>query len=189
MRDKNNFENELIDLLSLRRKEMKRNYNRVLPTGELLFNRYEKASYLNAGDRSSIYDTSVIMGDVEIGHDVWIGPYTLIEGINGHIKIGDWVSINSGVMIFSHDSTKYYLSGGRDSFKQGNVTIGSFSVIGSMSVISCGVTIGNHCVIAVGSFVNKSVEDNSIMAGSPAIKIGEVIVDSKDKVDFIYYDN
>ena len=51
--------------LENKRNEMKRKFNRVLPTGELLFNRFEKAVYLSCGEETSIYDTSVIMGDVQ----------------------------------------------------------------------------------------------------------------------------
>lgn len=180
------FEKELEVFLSQKRDEMKNKYNRVLPTGELLFNRFDKAKYVSAGRNSSIYDTSVLMGDVEIGEDVWIGPYTLIEGINGTVKIGDFVSVNSGVMIFTHDSTKYYVSGGSSPFRKGDVTIGSNTVIGSTSIISCNVTIGEHCVVAAGSFVNANVEDCSIVAGSPAIKIGKVKLRENGEVDFCY---
>ena len=180
------IEKELENLLSARRDEMKQKYNRVLPTGELLCNRYQKAEYIKAGNNSSIYDTSVIMGDVEIGENVWVGPYTLIEGINGNVKIGNFVSINSGVMIFTHDSTKYYISGGIDEFKKGDVTIGSHTVIGSTSIISQGVCIGEHCVVAAGSFVNNDVEDNTIVAGNPAKKIGIVHILEDGHVYFKY---
>ena len=95
-----------------KREEMKKQYNRVLPTGELFFNRFDKSKYIKAGEGSSVYDTSVIMGDVKIGENVWIGPYTLLEGTNGNLTIGDNVSINAGVMIYTHDSTKNRLSGG-----------------------------------------------------------------------------
>lgn len=181
------FEKEFENYFSKKRNEMLNKYNRVLPSGELIFNRFDKAEYVGAGKGTSIYDTSVIMGDIEIGENVWIGPYTLIEGINGHVKIGDFVSINSGVMIFSHDSTYYYLSGGRDKFKTGDVTIGSNTVIGSMAFINYGVKIGSHSVIAAGSFVNKDVEDYSIYAGTPAKKIGNVIIDEYGKVDLKYF--
>ena len=77
-----------------KRDDMRAKYNRVLPSGEYIFNRFEKAPYLNCGRNSSVYDTSVIMGDVEIGDDVWVGPYTLLEGSNGKLKIGNYVSID-----------------------------------------------------------------------------------------------
>lgn len=98
--------------MSNKRNEMKEKYNRVLPSGELIFNRFDKAKYIKCGKNTSVYDTSVVMGDVEIGDNVWVGPYTLLEGINAKLKIGDFVSIDSGVMIYTHDSTDCYLRGG-----------------------------------------------------------------------------
>lgn len=181
------FAEKMETFLKNRRDEMRDNYNRVLPSGEYLFNRYDKAEYINCGKNSSVYDTSVVMGDVEIGDNVWIGPYTLLEGINGKLRIGNYVSIDSGVMIYTHDSTRMYISGGAEPFEKGDVTIGSNTVIGTMSMIGCNVTIGNHCVIGAHSFVNSDIPEYSIAAGVPAKIIGEVILDENNKVEFKYY--
>ena len=180
------FDNAFDRCMSNRREKMKKKFNRVLPSGELIFNRFDKGQYLKCGKNSSVYDTSVVMGDVEIGDNVWVGPYTLLEGSNAKLKIGDFVSINAGVMIYTHDSTQYYLSGGVESFKKGDVTIGSYTVIGTMSMVGCNVSIGNHCVIAAHSFVNKDIPDNSIAAGNPAKIIGRVINMEDGTVQFEY---
>ena len=95
------FEVRLNKLLSEEREKLKSEYNRVLPTNELLFNRFDKAKYLNFGENTSVYDSSIIMGDVEVGDNVWIGPYTLLEGLNGKLKIGNFVSIDTGVTIYA----------------------------------------------------------------------------------------
>ena len=170
------------------RENMREKYNRVLPSGEYIFNRFDKAKYLNCGENTSIYDTSVVMGTVEIGDNVWVGPYTLLEGINAKLKIGNYVSIDAGVMIYTHDSTKTYVSGGKVPVIKGDVTIGSFTVIGTMSMIGCNVSVGEHCVIAAHSFVNKDVPDYSIVAGIPADIIGKVEIDDDGNVDFVYFD-
>lgn len=169
-----------------KRNEMKNQYSRVLPSGELIFNRFDKASYCNCGERSSIYDTSVIMGNVSIGKSVWIGPYTMLEGINADLIIEDFVSINTGVCIFTHDSTKYHLSGGKSDFEVGKVKIGHNSVIGTMSMVNYGVTIGHHCVVAAHSFVKDDVPDYAIVAGIPAHIIGRVVINDGE-VGFHYF--
>lgn len=166
--------------MSRMRDDMRDTYHRVLPSGELIFNRFDKGKYLHVGEHSSVYDTSVVMGDVSIGDNVWVGPYTLLEGSNAKLTIGNFVSIDAGVMIYTHDSTKYYVSGGACPFDQGDVTIGNYSVIGTMSIIRHGVTIGDHCVIAANSYVNCDIPDYSIAAGNPARVIGKVILDGKD---------
>ncbi|RKJ20062.1 acyltransferase [bacterium D16-50] len=180
------FYDELNAKLRKKREDMKEKYHRVLPTNELFFDRWEKAKYLNAGEGTTIYDTSIIMGDVKIGKYVWIGPYTLLEGSNAALSIGNHVSIDAGVMIYTHDSTKFYVSGGKNAFEKGNVSIGDNTVIGSMSMISCGVAIGRHCVIGAHSFVNCSIPDYSIAAGIPAKIIGKVVMDKEGNVHFVY---
>lgn len=183
------FGENLEQYMRMKRDEMLEKYNRVLPSGELIFNRFDKARYLHCGENTSIYDTSVILGcrgGVKIGSNVWIGPYTLLEGLNADLVIEDFVSIDSGVMIYTHDSTKYYVSGGSVPFEKGPVTIRSNTVVGTMSMIGCNVTIGRHCVIGAHSFVNKDIPDCSIAAGVPAKIIGRVVLHEKG-VDFEYF--
>lgn len=183
--DEREFETLLDSVLARRRDAMRQKYHRVLPTGELLFGRFEKADYLGLGAGSSAYDTSVIMGEVRVGDNVWIGPYTLLEGINGQLTIGNFVSINAGVMIYTHDSTRHYVSGGKVPFHKGDVTIGDNTVIGSMSMVGPGVTIGPRCVVAAHSVVTKDVPAGTIVAGVPARPIGRVVVQD-DEVLFQY---
>lgn len=172
--------------MAFKRDEMKKLYDRVLPSGELIYNRFEKAGYLGAGEGTSVYDTSVIMGNVKIGDHVWIGPYTLLEGSNASLCIGDYVSIDAGVMIYTHDSTRYYISGGVEPFVKGEVNIGNNTVIGTMTMVACNVTIGNHCIIGAHSFVNRDIPDYTIAAGVPAKIIGQVNINSEGKVNFDY---
>lgn len=172
--------------MDAKRDEMRERYHRVLPSGELIFNRFDKARYLGFGKDSSIYDTSVVMGDVKVGAHVWIGPYTILEGAGGKLVIGDWVSINSGVMIFTHDSTKHYVSGGRAPVEKGDVTINSYTVIGSGAMIRHGVTIGKHCVIGAHSMVTRDIPDYSIAVGVPAHIIGKTVL-AGDEVKFEYF--
>lgn len=168
------------------RYQMYQKYNRVLPSGELIFNRFDKAEFLKCGEKSSIYDTSVVLGDVNIGNNVWVGPYTLLDGSGGQLKIEDFVSVAAGTMIYTHDSSKYYVSGGKVDFEKGAVIIKSNSVIGTMCIISHGVTIGKHCVVGAHSFVNASVPDYSIVAGVPAKIIGKVVIE-EEGVHFEYF--
>jgi len=51
------------------------------------------------------------------------------------------------------------------------VKIGENCFIGGRSMIMPGVEIGNNCIIGAGSIVTKSVPDNCIAAGNPAVVI------------------
>ena len=90
-------------------------------------------------------------------------------------------------MIYIHESTKNYVSGGVSPFEKGGVIIGIYTVIGSMSMISCGVPGGNHCVMGAHSFVNSDIPDYSTAAGIPAKIIGKVVLDEEGAASFEYY--
>lgn len=166
--------------LAEKRKAVWNDWHRILPTNELLFDRWEKAKLMQAGEGSSVYDSSVIMGEVKLGAHVWVGPFTVLEALNGTITIGDYCSISSGVQIFTHDSVKWALSGGRCSNEVGDVSIGSNTYIGGLSIISKNVKIGSCCVIGANSFVNADIPDCSIAFGSPARVVGKVCFDGED---------
>lgn len=152
-------------LLLLNKKRKK--YKRVLPINELLIDRWEKAKYLNFGERTSIYDLSFVFGDVKVGKNTWIGPFTILDG-SGGLEIGDNCSISAGVQIYTHDSVKWATSGGIEKYEYARTKIGNNCYIGPNTIISKGVVIGNNCIIGANSFVNKSFPDGSKIAGNPA---------------------
>ncbi len=53
------------------------------------------------------------------------------------------------------------------------VKVGNRVWIGSSAIILPGVTIGNNAIIGAGSVVTKDVDEYTIVAGVPAIKIGD----------------
>lgn len=168
------------------REETYRKWQRVLPAGELLVDRWEKAAYLNFGEKTSIYDSGIVMGDVSVGRQTWIGPGTLLDGTGGQLRIGDHCDISAGVQIYTHDTVKRCLSGGRAGVEKGDVSIGDNCYIAPMSLIARGVKIGSHCVVAAHSFVKDSFEDYSIIAGIPAVQIGKVRMEG-DEISLIYF--
>lgn len=173
------------DMMEKRRQEMLARYHRVLPSGEVIYNRFDKARALGFGEGSSIYDTSVVMGKPVVGNHVWIGPYTLLESETAQITIGDFVSIAAGSSLYTHDSTRHYLSGGQMPFDKGPITIGSNTVLCTGVTVSCGVTVGDHCVLAAHSFVNRDVPSYAIVGGTPARIIGHVVVqDGRFTLDY-----
>lgn len=152
------------------RQEMLLKWNRDLPIDELLFDRWERAKHLGFGEGTSVYHNSYIYGDVKVGVNTWIGPFTILDG-SGGLVIGDYCSISAGVQIYTHDSINWAISGGEDSCEQAPTSIGSRCYIGPNTVISKGITIGNGCVIGANSFVNQSIPEGSKFAGNPAQQI------------------
>jgi len=154
---------------------MRQKWDRVLPLDELLFDRWEKAEYLHFGKGSSIYHNSYVYGKPKVGKYVWVGPFVILDA-GGGLTIGDYVSISSGVHIYTHDSVKWALSGGVEPYESGAVDIGDCCHIGANSVVARGVKIGHHSVVGAASFVRTSVEPYSIVSGVPAQMIGTVTI-------------
>lgn len=162
-------------------------WHRDLPFDELLFDRWERATSLGFGSGSSIYHSSYIFGDVQVGQHTWIGPYTLLDG-SGGLEIGDYCSISAGVQIYTHDTVKWAVSGGVIDPTRSPVSIGSNCYIGSQSVIGRGVTIGDHSVIGACSFVNRSIPPYSLAYGVPCKVMGSVMVTSDGGVELHHHE-
>lgn len=165
---------ELRKLKEQRDAELLATYNRSLPFADAQFDRWERAKALGFGDKTSIYDSSFIFGDVKVGFETWIGPFTLLDGSGGGLVIGDHCSISAGVHIYTHDTVLWAVSGGVQTARKSAVKIGSNTYIGAQSVIVAGVTIGERCVIAANSLVNRDVPDGTIVGGTPARRLGHV---------------
>lgn len=80
------------------RDKIRKKWRRTLPLNEELLDRWEKAAYLGFGKGSTIYDTSIVIGDVKVGRSTWVGPFTVLDGTGG-LRIGDFCSISSGAQI------------------------------------------------------------------------------------------
>src|SRR4051794_1142773 len=77
------------------REDVRSRFARDLPLEEMLFDRWERAKSLGFGEKTSIYHNSYVYGDVSVGANTWIGPFTLLDG-SGGLKIGSFCSISSG---------------------------------------------------------------------------------------------
>lgn len=85
------------------------------------------------------------------------------------IRIGDRVTITSGVRLITHDGATSLVrdaSGRRQRF--GPVKIGDDVFIGGNSLVMPGVTIGSRVIVGAGSVVTRDIPDNSVVAGNPA---------------------
>lgn len=186
VRERNSLHNDIWKLYEKLRKDTKEKWDRTLPFNELLFDRWEKAKFVGAKKDASIYDNSYIFGDVIIGKNTWIGPYTILDGSGGTIKIGKFCSISSGVQIYSHNSVNWSLTGGKVGLPKKGVSIGDNCYVGPYSVISMGSKIGKNCVIGSFSLIKSEIPPNSIAFGNPAKIVGKISIKGKN-VKFLYF--
>lgn len=160
-------------------------WNRSLPLEELLSDRWARARSLGFGEGSSVYRSSCIYGlsKLKVGRHVWVGPYTVLDA-GGGLTIGDYVSISSGVQVYTHDSVRWALSGGKEEYESAPTMIESCCHIGAGSIVAKGVTIGPHSAVGASSFVRTDVPPYSIASGVPAAWIGKVVIGEDGKVEY-----
>ncbi|MGL4525514.1 MAG: acyltransferase [Aestuariivirga sp.] len=154
-----------------RRREVETSYQRTLPFGDYVVDRWEKARLLGFGEGTSIYDSSLVLGDVKVGAGTWIGPFTVLDG-SGGLAIGDRCDISAGVQIYSHDTVARTRSGGAAPIERAPTRIGNRCYIGPNAIISKGVTIGDGAIIGANSLVMSDVPADSRAWGTPCRVIG-----------------
>lgn len=158
---------QLREFLSARRGELVTAYARVLPFGDYISDRWDKARALGFGEGTSIYDSAHVFGDVTVGRNTWIGPFTILDG-SGTLKIGSNCSISAGVQIYSHETVNWAVSGGRAPYDKAPTTIGDNCYIGPNTVVAKGVTIGDGVVVGANSLVLSDLPTGCKAYGSPA---------------------
>lgn len=85
------------------------------------------------------------------------------------IEIGNNVDINDNFTIMTHDFGTYVLRNLYHDFvaSSGRVKIGSNIYFGRDVTVLKGVTIGDNCIIGLGSIVTRDIPSNSVAAGVP----------------------
>lgn len=101
------------------------------------------------GDRSLIGLSSVVIGPVKIGNDVMLAQHVVMSGLN-------------------HQFEDLSLPISQQPCTTAEIIIEDEAWIGANAVITSGIRVGKHSVVAAGSVVTKDVPPYSIVAGNPA---------------------
>ena len=115
------------------------------------------------GDNTEIGDNVKIGSLAHVDYDVKVGENTMIEGlvyIPPMSRIGKNVFIGPSVSLTNDPFPP--------SEKLVGITIEDNAIIGARAVIKAGITIGKNSVVAMGAIVTRDVEENTVVAGSPA---------------------
>jgi acetyltransferase-like isoleucine patch superfamily enzyme len=154
-----------------RQRAVNARWKRTLPFADYVVDRWEKARALRFGRGTSVYDSAVVLGEVEVGENTWIGPFVVLDG-SGKLTIGSHCSISAGVQIYTHDTVGWATSGGKAAVEYAPTIIGDNCYIGPNVVIAKGVEIGDGCVIGANSLVMQGIPAGMKAWGTPCRAVG-----------------
>ena len=122
------------------------------------------------GDYSTIEDFSCVnnaMGAVIIGSKSRVG---IGNTIIGPVSIGDNVNMAQNIVVsgLNHGYQDVTVPPREQKCSVAQITIADDCWIGANVVITAGVSIGKHCVVAGGAVVTKSIPAYSVVVGNPA---------------------
>lgn len=139
------------------------------------------------GEGTKIWHFCHIQKGAKIGKNCTLGQNVNVAShvtIGNDVKIQNNVSVYEGVeledgvfcgpsCVFTNDLTpRARYPKGRENYKKTLVKEGAS--IGANATIVCGHTIGKCAMVAAGAVVTKDVPDYALVAGVPAVQIGEV---------------
>lgn len=114
-------------------------------------------------------ESAVVIGDVIIGADSSIWPTAVLRGDVNYIRVGARTSIQDGsVLHVTHDHPD--VPGGHPCIVGDDVTVGH-------KVVLHGCTIGNRCLIGMGSIVldGARLEDEVLLGAGSLVPPGKVL--------------
>ncbi len=134
---------------------------------------YQKILRINSHVPWPVHPTTVVKAPENIqrgNRSPGLSPWCYLDGRNG-IIIGDntWIGPRVSLISMNHDVydyTKY--------IKEKPIRIGNNCWIATGAIITAGVELGDHTVVAAGSVVTKSFPGNVLIGGVPAKVIKEL---------------
>lgn len=165
-KDESKLFNAIIKLFRKLVVEKYEHHKRFLSFGDYFSDRWDKAQQCRFGEGSSVYDNVLIIGDVSVGKNTWVGPNVVLDG-SGKLTIGSNCSISAGVQIYTHDSVQWAVSGGKEAYEYSETVIEDNCYLGPNVIVQKGVTVSRGAIIGANSFVNCDVPAAAKACGSP----------------------
>lgn len=126
-------------------------------------------SSLTSFKKNKFHPLVWIVGEPQIGKNVYIGGMSEVNASKSKVIIGDNCDIASFVSINSADSHKKCI-GLSDEAERKDIVLENNVFVGSHSVIKGGAHIGHHSVIAAGTIVDGvKIPPYSLVIGNPMI--------------------
>ena len=125
------------------------------------------------GKGTYVSEEALVIGDVKIGDNCYIGHGAILRGDYGSIFIGSGTAVEEGVIIHAPPGEACTI-GEKVTIGHGAIIhaakIGNLAVIGMGAVLSIRSEIGANTIVAEGAVVKmrQVIPDNVVAGGNPA---------------------
>ena len=126
-----------------------------------------------------IAPSAIVVGDVSIGAECFVGEGAILRGDYGTIEIGEGTAVEEGVIIHARPDDKTVI-GKRVTLGHGamihNATVEDEAVIGMRATVSDFARVGHGAIVGEMSLVKNTqeIKPNTIAVGVPAREVGPV---------------
>jgi len=131
------------------------------------------------GSHTYVSETALVIGDVQIGNECYIGHGAILRGDYGKIEIGNGTATEEGVII--HASFQGICSIGRGVIIGHGAIIHAkciedWSAIGMGAILGIRSEVATRSIVAEGTIVkqNQKIPEGMVVAGNPAREIRRV---------------
>ncbi len=126
-----------------------------------------------AGSETYVSETAIVIGDVRIGDNCYIGHGVVLRGDYGAIEIGNGTAVEEGVIVHAPPGETCSI-GDRVTVGHGAIihakSIGKNVTIGMGAIVSIRAEVGSRTIVAEGAIVRREqvIPDGVVVAGNPA---------------------
>lgn len=160
----------------------------IIRSGSILYAGSRFGARLETGHRVTIREGTKAGTNLRVG---------TLSDIQGNCEFGDYVRLHSNVHIGQGSVVGDYVwifpyvvltnDPHPPSNELKGVTVESFAVIATMSVILPGIRVGRDSLVGAGSIVNRNVNEEDVVVGNPAKRVANIRdIKSKQSGEPIY---
>lgn len=117
---------------------------------------------------------------LDVADHVYIGPFNLIDA-SGGLTLAEGCQIATHCVVLTHSSHQAVRLAGRNywgaadppGFVRRATSVGAYAFVGPHSVVAPGARIGRGALVKAFSYVDGEVPDFAVVAGQPAVVVGD----------------
>lgn len=135
---------------------------------------YIDVENLTIGDYVTIHHGSTLHGiKCTIGHNNWIGQYTILDSLGGLLTLGNNVGVGAHSQLWSHMKFGDLLEGCRW-FRNGSLEVGDDAWFVGHCIVAP-IKVEDRAMLLVGGLATRDMKYNHTYAGSPAVDVTDKI--------------